>query len=54
MSNWFPKWQPYQGENENRPVATNEYLPPLQSAVLGVQHAFAMFGARTCAFVDGV
>ena len=49
MSNWFPKWQPYQGENENRPVATNEYLPPLQSAVLGVQHAFAMFGATVLA-----
>ena len=49
MSNWFPKWQPYQGKNDNRPVATNEYLPPLQSAVLGVQHAFAMCGATVLA-----
>jgi hypothetical protein len=49
MSNWFPKWQPYQGKIDHRPVATNEYLPPLQSAVLGVQHAFAMFGATVLA-----
>ncbi|ENW22264.1 solute carrier family 23 protein [Acinetobacter haemolyticus] len=49
MSSWFPKWQPYQGKIDHRPVATNEYLPPLQSAVLGVQHAFAMFGATVLA-----
>ena len=49
MSSWFPKWQPYQGKIDHRPVATIEYLPPLQSAVLGVQHAFAMFGATVLA-----
>ncbi|MDO8936066.1 hypothetical protein Q7G06_09290, partial [Acinetobacter baumannii] len=26
MSNWFPKWQPYQGDVDHRPVSTNEYL----------------------------
>ena len=49
MSNWFPKWQPYQGDIDHRPVSTNEYLPPVQSAVLGIQHAFAMFGATVLA-----
>lgn len=46
---WFPEWRPYQGQIDHRPVATNEYLPPLQSAVLGIQHAFAMFGATVLA-----
>ncbi|KAA8731316.1 pyrimidine utilization transport protein G [Acinetobacter qingfengensis] len=49
MSNWFPKWQPYQGHAQARPVATNEYLPLGQSIVLGIQHAFAMFGATVLA-----
>ncbi len=49
MSNWFPKWRPYDGHMEQRPVSTNEYLPPLQSLVLGIQHAFAMFGATVLA-----
>ncbi|MFT4020873.1 MAG: solute carrier family 23 protein [Acinetobacter sp.] len=49
MSNWFPKWQPYQGDINRQPVPTNQYLPPLQSAVLGIQHAFAMFGATVLA-----
>ena len=49
MSNWFPKWRPYEGSIDARPVGTNEYLPPAQSAVLGVQHAFAMFGATVLA-----
>lgn len=49
MSNWFPKWRPYQGNIDERPVGTNEYLPAAQSAVLGVQHAFAMFGATVLA-----
>lgn len=49
MSNWFPKWQPYQGDVDHRPVSTNEYLPPVQSAILGIQHAFAMFGATVLA-----
>ncbi|WP_370538945.1 hypothetical protein, partial [Acinetobacter pittii] len=22
MSNWFPKWQPYQGDIDHRPVST--------------------------------
>ncbi|WP_249169495.1 hypothetical protein, partial [Acinetobacter baumannii] len=22
MSNWFPKWQPYQGDVDHRPVST--------------------------------
>ena len=49
MSTWFPKWRPYQGQIDNRPVATDEYLPPAQSAVLGIQHAFAMFGSTVLA-----
>jgi len=49
MSNWFPKWRPYQGNIDARPVGTNEYLPPAQTVVLGVQHAFAMFGATVLA-----
>ncbi|MDO5543427.1 MAG: solute carrier family 23 protein [Acinetobacter sp.] len=49
MSNWFPKWRPYEGSIDARPVGTNEYLPPAQTVVLGVQHAFAMFGATVLA-----
>ena len=49
MSNWFPQWRPYDGSIDARPVGTNEYLPPVQSAVLGIQHAFAMFGATVLA-----
>lgn len=49
MSAWFPKWRPYQGNIDARPVATNEYLPAGQSIVLGIQHAFAMFGATVLA-----
>lgn len=49
MSNWFPKWRPYQGDINLRPVGTNEYLPPAQSIILGIQHAFAMFGATVLA-----
>ena len=30
-------------------MATDEYLPPAQSAVLGIQHAFAMFGSTVLA-----
>lgn len=49
MSAWFPQWQKYQGDINTHPVATNEYLPFAQSAVLGIQHAFAMFGATVLA-----
>lgn len=49
MSSWFPQWRPYDGSIDARPVGTNEYLPPVQSAVLGIQHAFAMFGATVLA-----
>lgn len=49
MANWFPKWRPYQGNIDARPVGTAEYLPPAQTVVLGVQHAFAMFGATVLA-----
>lgn len=46
---WFPTWRPYTGQKENRPVATNEYLPPAHSLILGLQHTFAMFGATVLA-----
>ena len=49
MYNWFPKWRPYEGSIDARPVGTNEYLPPAQTVVLGIQHAFAMFGATVLA-----
>ncbi|WP_180131531.1 solute carrier family 23 protein [Acinetobacter sp. YH12072] len=49
MSNWFPKWRPYEGSIDARPVGTAEYLPPAQTLILGVQHAFAMFGATVLA-----
>ena len=46
---WFPKWRPYAGQIDSRPVSTDEYLPVGQSVVLGIQHAFAMFGATVLA-----
>ncbi|WP_298142888.1 solute carrier family 23 protein [uncultured Acinetobacter sp.] len=49
MTNWFPKWRPYEGSIDARPVGTNEYLPISQSVLLGIQHAFAMFGATVLA-----
>ncbi|MFB2539350.1 MULTISPECIES: solute carrier family 23 protein [unclassified Acinetobacter] len=49
MAAWFPQWQKYQGDINVRPVATNEYLPFSQSLILGIQHAFAMFGATVLA-----
>lgn len=49
MTNWFPKWRPYEGSIDARPVGTNEYLPISQSILLGIQHAFAMFGATVLA-----
>lgn len=49
MSGWFPKWRPYDGSIDARPVGTNEYLPAAQSVVLGIQHTFAMFGATVLA-----
>ena len=46
---WFPKFKPYQGNLDTTPVQTDEYLPPAKSMVLGLQHAFAMFGATVLA-----
>ncbi|MDO4699334.1 MAG: solute carrier family 23 protein [Moraxella sp.] len=46
---WFAKWQPYRGDLRQHPVATNEYLPPAQTVMLGVQHVLAMFGATVLA-----
>lgn len=49
MTSWFPKWRPFTDNIDTRPVGTTEYLPPAQSVVLGIQHAFAMFGATVLA-----
>ncbi|MDO4441549.1 MAG: solute carrier family 23 protein [Moraxella sp.] len=49
MMSWFPKWQPYTGDINRSPVATNEYLPAPQTAMLGIQHVLAMFGATVLA-----
>ncbi|MDF9290849.1 solute carrier family 23 protein, partial [Klebsiella pneumoniae] len=45
---WFPKFKPHTGNLET-PVQIDEYLPPGKSIVLGLQHAFAMFGATVLA-----
>ena len=45
---WFPKFKPHTGNLET-PVQVDEYLPPGKSMVLGLQHAFAMFGATVLA-----
>lgn len=49
MSSWFPKWRAYTGDINHQPVSTDEYLPPMQSIMLGVQHVLAMFGATVLA-----
>ncbi len=46
---WFPKFKPYQGDLDVTPVQVDEYLPVGKSIVLGLQHAFAMFGATVLA-----
>jgi putative pyrimidine permease RutG len=46
---WFVKWRPYRGDLDHTAVAMNEYLPAGQSIALGLQHAFAMFGATVLA-----
>lgn len=46
---WFPKFKPYQGDLDKTPVQVDEYLPAGKSMVLGLQHAFAMFGATVLA-----
>lgn len=46
---WFPKFKPYQGDLDKTPVQIDEYLPAGKSMVLGLQHAFAMFGATVLA-----
>lgn len=46
---WFPKFKPYQGDLDVTPVQIDEYLPAGKSIVLGLQHAFAMFGATVLA-----
>lgn len=46
---WFPKWQAYQGDLQNKPVNTDEYLPVFQTVILGLQHVLAMFGATVLA-----
>lgn len=45
---WFTKFKPYRGDLET-PVQIDEYLPAGKSIVLGLQHAFAMFGATVLA-----
>ncbi len=46
---WFPKFKPYHGNIDQTPVQIDEYLPAGKSLVLGLQHAFAMFGATVLA-----
>lgn len=46
---WFPKWKKYTGNLETDAVGIHEYLPADKSILLGLQHAFAMFGATVLA-----
>lgn len=46
---FFPKYRPYTGNLATHAVATDEYLPPIQTAMLGIQHTLAMFGATVLA-----
>lgn len=46
---WFPKWQKYTGNLDTDAVGIHEYLPADKSILLGLQHAFAMFGATVLA-----
>lgn len=46
---WFPHWQKYDGHLDHHPVGIHEYLPADKSLLLGLQHAFAMFGATVLA-----
>ena len=46
---WFTKFKPYRGDLNHQPVQIDEYLPAGKSVVLGMQHAFAMFGATVLA-----
>lgn len=49
QESWFPKFKPYRGDIDKTPVQIDEYLPAGKSVVLGLQHAFAMFGATVLA-----
>lgn len=46
---WFTRFKPYSGNLDQTPVQIDEYLPVGKSIVLGLQHAFAMFGATVLA-----
>lgn len=46
---WFTSFKPYKGNLDQTPVQIDEYLPAGKSIVLGLQHAFAMFGATVLA-----
>ncbi|MDO4427666.1 MAG: solute carrier family 23 protein [Moraxella sp.] len=46
---FFPKYRPYTGNLDTTPVAIDEYLPPAQTIMLGLQHVLAMFGATVLA-----
>ncbi|HHI5296202.1 TPA: pyrimidine utilization transport protein G, partial [Escherichia coli] len=41
----FPHWQLKSTSTESGVVAPDERLPFAQTAIMGVQHAVAMFGA---------
>lgn len=46
---WFTSFLPFQGRLEQDSVAINEYLSPMQSILMAIQHTFAMFGATVLA-----
>lgn len=46
---YFPNYKPYTGDLNTTPVHTDQYLPPAQTVMLGIQHTLAMFGATVLA-----
>ncbi len=44
-SYWFPQWRKKSAVSDGGIIAPDETLPFGQTAILGLQHAVAMFGA---------
>lgn len=44
-SSWFPQWRKKSAVSDGGLIAPDETLPFAQTAILGLQHAVAMFGA---------
>ncbi|WP_280338157.1 solute carrier family 23 protein [Salinicola acroporae] len=49
MSSWFPRWRRVDAARHQGLVAPDEALPPVQTLLMGIQHAVAMFGSTVLA-----